>query len=281
MSEILRQLLLPDGILFLPFVVGCMGSLTFGIVGSYVTARGISYVGTGISHAVLGGIGGAVFLSHLTGWGWITPTLGALMAAMAAACIIGSVILRHSHKADSVITAVMVIGMSAGLLFLARTPGYFEPMSVLFGNILLVSVWDIWVIGAINLAVVLVGVLLYSRLLTVCFDEEFARLRGIHADVYFMLLLLLTALTTVVMMKIVGVVMVIALLTLPSMTAGLFSRKLWHCMLGATILCGLYVTFGLAISYAADLPSGPVIVVLAGAVHLVGCGFVRFTSRHE
>lgn len=269
MTELFRQMALPEGILHLPFVIGCLGSLTFGVVGAYVNARRISYIATGISHAVLGGIGAALFVRHLTGWLWVSPTGGAFAAAVLAAWIIGTVILKNGHKADATITAVMVIGMSAGILFLAKTPGYFEPMGVLFGDILLVTRRDLWTIGAVNLATVVVGVLFYNRLLMVCFDEEFARLRGIRADAYFMLLLLLTALTTVVMMKIVGVVMVIALLTLPSMSASIFSRKLWHCMVGAIVICAFCVTVGLAISYLADLPSGPVIVVLAGAIHLL------------
>ncbi len=269
MHDLPRQLFHPTGILFLPLIVGCLGSLTFGVVGAYVTARRISYMASGIAHAVLGGIGLALYLHHLTGWKWATPLLGAFLAALLAAWIIGAVILKAGHKADSVITAVMVIGMSTGILFLAKTPGYFEPMSVLFGDILMVSRNDLAMIVAMNTLVLLVGVLLYPRLLTVCFDEEFARLRGIRADAYFMLLLTLTAITTVVMMQIVGVVMVIALLTLPPLTAALFGRRLWQVMAGAALICAACVAGGLATSYLADLPSGPVIVVLAGAVYLL------------
>ena len=276
MTELFNQLFRPSGLLFYPLVIGCMGSLTFGVVGSYVTARRVTYIGTGISHAVIGGVGAALFFQSLTGWGWLTPTVGAFAAALIAGGIIGRVILKGGHKADSVITAVMVIGMSSGVLFLNKTPGYRDPMSMLFGNILLVSWPDFLVTSVVNGIVVVIGLFFYNRLLMVCFDEEFARLRGINADAYFMLLIALTALTTVVMMKIVGIIMVIALLSLPSMTAALFGRKLWHCMVLATMICALCVICGLVISYILDLSSGALIVVFSGAFHLVASTIRRF-----
>lgn len=275
MPDLIRQLLTPDGILFMPFLVGIMGSLTFGIVGSYVTVRRISYVAAAIAHSVLAGIGLAVFLQHRFGWEWCTPMSGAFAAAVLSALIIGKVTLSSEHQGDSVISAVMVIGMAAGLLFLKKTPGYFAPMSVLFGDILLVSKRDLWIIGGLNAAAVACGVLFYRKLLAVCFDEEYARLRGIRADLYYMLLLLLTALTVVAMMQVVGIIMVIALLTLPAMTALLFVRKLWHCMIVSGGLCALFVTAGLGVSYQTDMPSGPVIVILAGGVFLLVAAAVK------
>lgn len=275
MPDVLQQLLTPKGILFMPFLVGCMGSVTFGVVGAYVTVRRITYVAAAIAHSVLAGIGAAVFLQHHMGWAWCTPLLGAFIAAVLAALIIGKVTLTAEHLGDSVISAVMVIGMAAGLLLLKKTPGYFQPMSVLFGDILLVSTRDLWIIGAINAVTVTCGGLLYRKLLAVCFDEEYARLRGLRADLYYLLILLLTALTVVSMMQIVGIIMVIALLTLPAITSLLLVRKLWHCMILSAVLCILYVTCGLSASFYADMPSGPVIVMFAGAAFLATSGTVR------
>ncbi|NLF17026.1 MAG: metal ABC transporter permease [Lentisphaerae bacterium] len=272
MSDLWRQMFVPGGILFLPLLVGLTGSLTFGVVGAYVTVRRITYVAAAISHSVLAGIGAAVFLRHHAGWEWCTPMLGAFVAALLAALIIGRVTVAAEHLADSVISAVMVLGMAAGLLFLARTPGYFSPMSVLFGDILLVSSHDLVVIGLVNAATALTGVLFYRKFLAVCFDEEYARLRGLRSEGYALLLLVLAALTVVAMMQIVGIVMVIALLTLPAMTALLFCRRLWQCMLAGGLLCALCVVAGLALSYRTDLPSGPVIVALSGALYLVAAG---------
>lgn len=272
MNDLWRQMVVPGGILFLPLLVGLTGSLTFGVVGAYVTVRRITYVAAAISHSVLAGIGAAVFLRHHCGWEWCTPMLGAFAAALLAALVIGRVMTAAEHLADSVISAVMVLGMATGLLFLARTPGYFSPMSVLFGDILLVSSRDLLVIGLVNAATALTGVLFYRKFLAVCFDEEYARLRGLRAEAYALLLLVLAALTVVAMMQIVGIVMVIALLTLPAMTALLFCRRLWQCMLAGGLICALCVVAGLALSYSTDLPSGPVIVALAGVLYLLAAG---------
>ena len=275
MHEMIRQLLIPGGILFLPLMVGLMGSVTFGVVGSYVTVRRITYVAAAISHSVLAGIGAAVFLQYHTGWAWCTPMFGAFVAALLASVIIGRVTLKAEHLGDSAISAVMVIGMATGLLFLAKTPGYFSPMSILFGDILLVSGRDLILIACINACTIFLGVLFYRKLLAVCFDEEYARLRGLRADAYFMTLLMLTALTVVAMMQIVGIIMVIALLTLPAMTALLICRRLWQCMVVSAVLCALYVVVGLGLSYQLDLPSGPVIVSLAGGVYLLVAALLR------
>jgi zinc transport system permease protein len=275
MSELMSQMISPDGILFFPLIIGLLGSLSFGIVGSYVVVRRISYAAHGISHAVLLGIGAALFLRHATGLSWIHPLAGAFTAALLSAWIIGASTLYAPHRADSVISAVTVAGLSGGLLFLARTPGYFDPMSVLFGDILLVGPGDVWRIGLLNLAVVLAGVLFYVRLQMVCFDEEFARLRGVNVGFWFVLLMMLTALTVVIMMQIVGLVLVTALLTLPVMTALRFSRSLRQSMALSSLGCAACVTGGLALSYHFDLPCGPVIVLLAGAVYLLSLGIPR------
>lgn len=268
MSDLFHQLFFPSGILFYPLIIGLLGSISFGIIGSYTVVRHISYAAHGISHAVLLGIGGALFLNHLFAWS-LSPLAGAVFIALAAAWIIGSATLYAPHRSDSVISAVMVLGMSGGLLFLAKTPGYFEPMSVLFGDILLVSRTDALLVGLFNLLVILIGAGACFRLQMICFDEEFARLRGIRVEVWFVLLLSLVALTIVTMMQMVGIVLVIALLTLPVLTALRFARSLRQSMIFASLICAGCVTGGLALSYHLDLPCGPVIVLLAGAVYLL------------
>jgi len=141
-------------------------------------------------------------------------------------------------------------------------------MSYPFGNILMITERDLWVIVFLDAVIVMVGLLFYNKLLAVCFDEEFARLRGVHSNFFYLLLLCLTALTIILLVRIVGIVMVIALLTLPAAAASHFVGRLWQMMALSTILCLIYITGGMAISYGPDLPSGPVIVTLAGAVYL-------------
>jgi zinc transport system permease protein len=270
MTEFFAALGNPD-ILFLryAFGAGLLASVAFGIIGTYVVVRRISYIAGAIAHCVLGGIGAGLYLQAEAGWSWCTPLVGATLSALAAAIVIGLVSFRARQREDTVIGALWAVGMATGLVFLARTPGYVDPMSYLFGNILLISKGDLWMIGALDVLIVGLAVLFYNPFLLVCFDEEFARVRGLHVEFYYLLLLCLIALTVVLLVTVVGIVMVIALLTLPSAVAGHFTRRLWQMMAVSALLCMAFTGLGLAVSFGQDLPSGPTIILLAGGAFLL------------
>jgi zinc transport system permease protein len=238
-------------------LAGLLASVSLGIVGSYVVTRRITYIAAAISQCVLGGIGAALYLQKVVGWEWCDPIGGALVAAIISAIIIGLVSLYARQREDTVISAVWAVGMAIGLVFFAKTPGYVDAMSYLFGNILLISARDVW--------------------LALCFDEEFAALRGVRVKLYYLLLLCLTALTVVLLVRVVGIVLVIALMTLPAAVAGHFARQLWQ-MMAVAVLCSMaFVTTGIAVSFPANFPSGPVIILIAGATYLL----VAFFSRGQ
>jgi zinc transport system permease protein len=257
-------------------LTGILASIACGIIGSYVVTRRITYIAGAIAHSVLGGMGAARYTQIVFQWDWFHPLLGAVFAALISAIIIGLVSIKARQREDTVIGAVWAIGMAIGILFIFKTPGYNEDlMSYLFGNVLMVSSDDLLLIAGLDLLIVVIGLLFYNRFLAVCFDEEFALLRGIRVEVYHLLLLCLTALTVVLMVAVVGIVLVIALLTLPAATAGHFSRRLWHMMLLSIFFTMLFTTGGLALSYGPDLPPGATTIVLAGVVYLL----VAFLSR--
>ena len=260
-------------------LAGVLASVACGVVGTYVVTRRISYIAGSISHCVLAGMGAARYGAARYGWEWLTPLYGAIVAALLAALIIGIVSLRAKQREDTVIGALWAIGMAIGLLFIAKTPGYIEPMSYLFGNILLISEFDLWMVLVLDVLVVGIATLFYHKFLAVCFDEEFARLRGVRTDLYYLLLLCLTALTVVLLVRVVGIVMVIALLTLPAAVARNFAKGLWQMMVLATLFCIAFIGSGLAISYNNDLPSGPTIIVIAGLVYLGATGLRQFSSK--
>lgn len=250
--------------------VGLLASVSLGIVGSYVVTRRITYIAAAISHCVLGGIGVAYYLQMVQGIRWCDPMYGALCAALLSAIIIGLVSLYARQREDTVISAVWAIGMAVGLVFLAKTRGYVDPtMYYLFGNILLISKSDVWLVAIMDAVVLVLGLGFYPKLLALCFEEEFAELRGVRVKLYYMLLLCLTALTVVLLVRVVGIVLVIALLTLPAAVAGHFVRQLWQMMAVAVLCCMAFVTAGLAVSFPLDLPSGPVIILVAGATYLL------------
>ena len=273
------QALREQSFLQVALLTGLLASVACGVIGSYVVVRRITYLAGGIAHCVLGGLGAAQYLAVVHGWkyyhplyGWqpLHPLIGAVVSALLAAVIIGLVSLRGRQREDTVIGALWAIGMATGVLFIARTPGYqVELMSYLFGSILMVSHGDLWLLIALDVLIVGIGLLFYNQLLAVCFDEEFARLRGLRVEVYYILLLCLTALTVVLLVSVVGIVMVIALLTLPVAGAGHFCRTLWQLMLVSALLSAVLTTAGLALSYAPALPPGATTIVLAGTVYVL------------
>jgi zinc transport system permease protein len=251
-------------------LAGLLASLACGVVGAYVVSRRISYLAGAMAHSVLGGLGAARYLQVTQGWEWCQPLYGAVAAALLSALVIGLVSLKARQREDTIIGAIWALGMALGVLFIAATPGYgVDLMAYLFGNILLVSPTDLWLMAGLDLVVALVGLGLYRQLLAVCFDEEFARLRGLNVDLYYLLLLALTALTVVLLATVVGIIMVIALLTLPAAVAGHFFKRLWQIMAGAVGLSALFTSLGLGLSYGPDLPAGAFIILLAGVVYLL------------
>lgn len=276
MTDLLSALCDPQ----LPFLryalfTGLLASISFGVIGTFVVVRRISYIAGAISHCVLGGIGAGLYMQHVVGISWFTPMFGAICVALLAAVVLAGISLYGEEREDSLIGALWAGGMAMGFIFIAETPGYFDPMSYLFGNILLITEQDLSHVMVLDAIVLLLVTVFYNKFLALCFDEEFARLRGIKTHWLYLVLLCLTALTIVLLVRIVGIIMVIALLTLPAAIAGKFARSIWQMMLGATLLCALFIVTGLGLSYQLDLPSGSVIILIATSVYLLSLVLLR------
>jgi zinc transport system permease protein len=251
-------------------ITGVLASIACGIIGSYVVTKRISYIAGSIAHTVLGGLGAARYFQTVYHWEWFHPLYGAVFAALISAVIIGLVSMRAKQREDTVIGSLWAVGMATGILFIYKTPGYNEDlMSYLFGSILMVSPQDLWMIAGLDILVVIAGVLFYNQFLALCFDEEYARLRGVQVEFYYLVLLCLTALTVVLLVTVVGIVMVIALITLPAAVAGELTKRLWHMMALSTVLTVFFTTAGLAVSYGPDLPAGATTIIIAGTTYLL------------
>jgi len=256
-------------------IAGLLAGIGCGVMGTYVVVKRIAFLAGGIAHSVLGGMGAALYFGF-------DPAIGALAAAVAAALLIGWVRLRWKTQEDTLIGALWAIGMAVGILFIAKTPGYqTDLMSYLFGNILLVPRESLWFMAALD--AVLLGVVgaYHRRFLAVVFDEEFARLRGIPVTFFYLLLLVLVAITVVLLIRVVGLILVLALLTLPAAVAGHYVHSLGAMMLLATLLGSAVSTLGLALSYGPDLPVGPVIILLAGALYVISALFTHALARRR
>ena len=251
-------------------IAGLLCSISCGIIGSYIVVRRITYIAGGIAHSTLGGMGAARFLQVNYNIDWCTPTLGAVSAALIAALIIGMVSLRAKQREETVISAIWAIGMAAGILFISQTPGYSEDlMNYLFGNILMVTQTDIYIIAILDALIIVLCFITYKPLLAICFDEEFARVKNINVELYQLLLLLLTALTVVLLTIVVGIVMVIALLAIPAAIAGRLTQSLLGMMAWAIILSGFFTSLGLKISFDMNMPTGSIIIMVAGITYLI------------
>lgn len=249
-------------------IAGLLSSIMFGVLGAVITVKRIAGLAGAISHAVLGGIGMALFFSAKGIVPWLTPMMGAMIFAVLASVIIGTVSLRAKQREDTVINAIWAIGMSVGVLFMAKTPGYTDPSSYLFGNILLISSGDIALLALLDVVVILLAWRFYPQIVASSFDEEFARVRGVKTNVFFLAILTVTAIAVVLLQTFVGIVMVIAMLTLPAGTAGYIAKNLAGMMVFGCVFSAIFTITGLASSWTLDAPAGAMTVVIAGAVYL-------------
>ena len=257
---------------------GLLSSVLFGTIGSIVTVRRIVSLAGAISHAVLGGIGLALFVSARNIIPGFPPLAGALVFAVAAAIIIGIVSLKAKQREDTVINAIWAIGMSLGILFMAKTPGYIDPTVYLFGNILLISYRDLVLLAIMDCMVLFLAWRFYPQIECSSFDEEFARVRGVPVQALFLVLLAVTAVAIVLLQTFVGIVMVIAMLTLPSGCAGTFARSLAGLICLSCVFSAAFSVCGLAAGWMFNLPPGAMTVVIAGTVFL-GFSAVRVFFR--
>jgi zinc transport system permease protein len=280
MIEFFNAFFDPDNaFLRIAIYVAILSSISFGIIGTYVVTRRISYLAGAISHCVFGGIGAGLYVQKKMGIMWFDPMYGAVISAIIAAVIIGLVSLYARQREDTVIGALWAIGMAVGLIFVDLTPGYFDITSYLFGDILLISMKDLWMVVFLDILVVVISIYFYNTLLAVCFDQEFVGLRGVYSGAFYILLLCLTSLTIVLLVRVVGIVMVIALLTLPAAVAGQFARRLWQMMFLAIFFCVFFTWSGIALSYSLKLSSGPTIIIIAGVTYIFSIFFSKIRQK--
>lgn len=242
-------------------IAGLLASVTCGIIGTYVVVKKLVALSGGVSHAAFGGIG----LGYYAG---IDPILGAIGFSLASALGMGMISLRAKQHLDTLIGAIWAVGMAIGIIFISLTPGYAPDLfSFLFGNILLVPVGDLVIMAVLAVMIVLVVIACYQVFLAVTFDEEYATVLDIPVEFISLLLLSLVALTVVMLIRIVGIILVIALLTLPAAISREYCSRLRNMMVLSVAAGMLVTTGGIFLSYFLDIPSGATIILIAAAVY--------------
>ena len=254
-------------------LAGLLAAVACGIIGAYVVTKRIVFISGGIAHASFGGIG----LGYLVG---ISPVLGALFFALAAAMGMGFVTRRTRLPEDTAVGILWAVGMALGIVFIGLSPGYAPDLfSYLFGNILTVSLADLFLMLALDAVIMGIVMAFYKEFLTLSFDEEFGKVVGVPVEVLYFILLGMIALTVVLLIRVVGIILVIALLTIPAALARQFTYDLRKMMLLATMFGAIFAFGGLWLSYVFDLASGATIILLSGIVMLAGFGYSRLRTR--
>ena len=190
-------------------LAGLLASIICGVMGTMVVVNRIVFLSGGIAHAAFGGIGLAFFF----GWHYL---VGTISFSIMAALVMATVTLKAKHRADTIIGVIWAIGMAIGILLLDLTPGYnVDLMSYLFGSILTVPDTDIWMMVGVGAVILAVVIYFYNDYLALSYDEEFAQIRGVNVKALYILMTVMLALGIVMVIQVVGLILVIALLTIP------------------------------------------------------------------
>ncbi len=254
-------------------IAAFLASFASGIIGSYVIIKRIVFISGSIAHSVLGGMGFFLWLSRTYHIPWLSPLFGAFIASIFSSILIGWIHLRFRERKDAIIASVWSTGMAIGVIFIALTPGYTtELMNFLFGNILWTTPTDLYLLLILDLIILISVGIYYQQFLAISFDEEQARVNGLNVTYYYFFLLILIAISVVLLIQVIGIILVIALLSLPPMIASLFSKKLIH-MMGLSVLLALsFNFFGILISYQLDWPMGATIALISAISYLLTLG---------
>ncbi len=283
------------------FLLCAVSSVTFGVVGAFVVARRIGYLTGAISHSAFGGIGFGLWLKQRVALGafgtaclfshcckssessclekceflsrFINPVPAALLFALLAAILVDWIRKRAKEREETLLGAIWALGMALGLLFLEGVSGYVSATTYLFGDVLLVSKVDVWTATALGAIVLTIVACDFKKLEAVCFDEEYAELRGVNIGFQNRLLLVVTAVSVVLMLRVVGMAMIVALLTLPAATASRFTKRLSSSIILSTIICFVGSWLGVWLSYLLNSSTGPTIILVIATFYAVSLPF--------
>jgi len=232
-------------------------SILIGVIGSLIVINKTTAITGSIAHGSFGGIGIALYLgSNLI----ITTSIFTTILAL----ILAFITIKFPHRKDSLIGIIWAIGMSIGIIFLNLAPGYqSDAMSYLFGNILLIEKNDLFFMGGVDVLVLISIIFLYNYFLLMSYDKEFLTLRGINSNLLYTYFLILTSLSIVVSVRAIGVILILALFTIPPLIAERWTKQLFSMMILSGILGFVFMSGGILISYYYDLSPTPLIVILA------------------
>ena len=255
---------------------GIMG----GIVGTYIVARRMVFLCGGITHASFGGLGIALYAG-------VAPTFGALVFAILSAFGIEWATEKGKIREDSAIGIIWSIGMAVGALFMSLAPGYTsgDLTSYMFGSIITVSTTEVIILGIFTLLCV-IGISLWWRpIMQIAFDRDFAKSQGIPTSTISYILSMIVAITIVLAIKIMGIVLLLSLFTIPAVTANIITKAYNKITIIATIIAVVGAVAGLICSYTWEITPGTCIIFILGAMlfvtKILSLQNIRTPHKHE
>ena len=245
-----------------------LASIACGIIGTYIVTRRLVFISGGITHASFGGIGLGMFAG-------ISPILSAAVFSVLSAFGVEWLSKRKDMREDSAIAVFWALGMALGIMFSFSSPGFALDLSAYpFGNILIISTADLWFLSIVSILLIVFFSLFIHPMLYIAFDREFARSQGIPVQLFEYLLMMFIALTIVASLRMIGIVLAISLLTIPQMTANLFTynfkRIIWLSIAIGFVGC----IGGLMISYFLQVPSGASIIFFSILIYAI-CKLIK------
>ncbi|MDD2789275.1 MAG: iron chelate uptake ABC transporter family permease subunit [Sulfurimonas sp.] len=250
-------------------IAGIIVSFISGIIGSLIVVNRMVFLAGGIAHAAYGGIGIALFSG-------IPIFLGTSIFAVIAALFMAFVTIKQRENIDTFIGLIWAVGMAIGIILVDLTPGYnVDLMSYLFGSILAVNSEDLYFMSVLFVVILFVIIFWYRDILAVSYDSEYAALRGTNVKFFYTLILVLSALTVVIAIKVVGLILVIALLTIPIYIAQNISSTLYKMMFLSGIIAAVFTLVGLWLSYTFNLTSGASIILVAAVSLLLFMAVIK------
>lgn len=250
-------------------ISGLLISVACGVIGSLVVINKMGFIAGGIAHGAYGGIGIAFFLG-------ISPLFGASVFSLILAFIIAFISLKEGAKVDAIIGAIWAFGMAVGIIFVDLSSGYnVDLMSYLFGSILAVSGADIAFMSVLDLIFVLVVGLFYRQFVAISFDAGFAKIKGVNVAFFYYLMVAMMALCVVATIQVVGLILVIALLSIPPLIASGFTKRLGVMMVLSAVISAFFCILGLFLSVSFNLTSGASIILVASV-----CFFAFYLFRN-
>jgi len=256
-------------------LVGIMASVICGVIGPFIVARRMVFISGGLSHTAFGGLGIAYWLG-------IHPLFGAAAFVLTSAVLIARLEEKKLSQNDLFIGILWAVGVAIGIVFIHMTPGYApDLMTFLFGNILTVPRADVIITLILVLSVTTAVLIFYRGFVAIALDEEYAKARRLPVASLKMGLMILIAISIVILIQVVGILLVIALLTIPVAVASELSGN-FHRIMFLSVLCGIVTCLaGLLLSYFIAFPSGASIILIGGALLGLVKGVKRISARRD